>query len=304
MPRETEPVSTERVAPVRRGAEQRHRVRGELAAAALELFARQGYEETTVDQIAAAAGVARRTFFRYFRSKEEAIFPEHDETVEKINELLAAADPAEAPLRVVCRAIKQVLRMYADSPRLSVERYRLIRQVPTLREREIASVSRYQRLFTRYLLSRFDEATHANGDDYGPMLAEVAAAAVVSAHNHVLRRWLRAGGTGDVDAQLDAAFEVIARSFSFHRSGLFGEEHPELEFPGSEAGQTGQPGAAPEQGTPPERPSVASTWQPGRNASGSDDVLITVARTNASLPRVLATIEAALRDTDDTDPTR
>src|SRR5690606_22536266 len=55
-----------------RAAAQRLKMRRELAAAAMELFATKGYEATTVDEIAAAAGVARRTFFRHFRSKEEA----------------------------------------------------------------------------------------------------------------------------------------------------------------------------------------------------------------------------------------
>ncbi|WP_229890037.1 TetR family transcriptional regulator, partial [Streptomyces griseomycini] len=63
-----------------RAAAQRLKMRRELAAAAMELFATKGYEATTVDEIAAAAGVARRTFFRHFRSKEEAIFPDHDDT--------------------------------------------------------------------------------------------------------------------------------------------------------------------------------------------------------------------------------
>ncbi|MFD4562617.1 TetR family transcriptional regulator, partial [Streptomyces sp. NPDC058469] len=52
-----------------RAAAQRLKMRRELAAAAMELFATKGYEATTVDEIAAAAGVARRTFFRHFRSK-------------------------------------------------------------------------------------------------------------------------------------------------------------------------------------------------------------------------------------------
>src|SRR5690242_7289440 len=64
-----------------RAAAQRLKMRRELAAAAMELFATKGYEATTVDEIARAAGVARRTFFRHFRSKEEAIFPDHDDTL-------------------------------------------------------------------------------------------------------------------------------------------------------------------------------------------------------------------------------
>ena len=122
--------------------------------------------------------------------------------------MLNAAPAHEHPLDTVCRGIKEVMRMYAASPAVSVERYRLTREVPTLREREIASVARYERLFTRYLLGHFDERDHTDGND-DPLLAEVAASAVVTAHNHVLRRWLRAGGQGDVEAQLDHAFEIV-----------------------------------------------------------------------------------------------
>ncbi|CAM5535367.1 TetR family transcriptional regulator OS=Streptomyces microflavus OX=1919 GN=Smic_69920 PE=4 SV=1 [Streptomyces microflavus] len=46
-----------------------------------------------------------------------------------------------------------------------------------------------------------------------PLLAEVAASAVVTAHNHVLRRWLRAGGQGDVEARLDRAFAIVRDTF-------------------------------------------------------------------------------------------
>lgn len=74
-----------------RAAAQRLKMRRELAAAAMELFATKGYEATTVDEIAGAAGVARRTFFRHFRSKEEAIFPDHDDTLVRAEAVLNAA---------------------------------------------------------------------------------------------------------------------------------------------------------------------------------------------------------------------
>ncbi|WP_329311023.1 TetR family transcriptional regulator [Streptomyces sp. NBC_01262] len=242
---------------------QRHRVRQDLAAAAMHLFATQGYEATTVDEIAAAAGVARRTFFRHFRSKEEAIFPDHDDTLVRVGEVLESAEPHEHPLDTVCRGITEVLRMYAESPEVSVERYRLTREIPILREREISSVARYERLFTRYLLGHFDEADHHDGDD-DPLLAEVAASAVVAAHNHVLRRWLRAGGKGDVEAQLDHAFQVIRVTFG---SGIGG-------------GRRLAPAAAP---------------APTATVSTAGEVVIAVARTDASPAEVMRTIEKALR---------
>lgn len=239
---------------------QRLKMRRDIAAAAMELFATKGYEATTVDEIAAAAGVARRTFFRHFRSKEEAIFPDHDDTLERVKAVLDAAPPHEYPLDTICRGIREVMRMYAAQPAVSVERYRLTREVPTLREREIASVSRYERLFTRYLLGHFDEGAHRDGDD-DPLLAEVAASAVVTAHNHVLRRWLRAGAEGDVEGQLDRAFAVVRARFT----GV---------------GQPHGPGGA---------PAVLTA------GGDSADVLVAVARTDAPLSEVMRTIEKALK---------
>ncbi|GHG04632.1 TetR family transcriptional regulator [Streptomyces hydrogenans] len=250
-----------------RAAAQRLKMRRELAAAAMELFATKGYEATTVDEIAAAAGVARRTFFRHFRSKEEAIFPDHDDTLVRAEAVLNAAPPHEHPLDTVCRGIKEVMKMYAGSPAISVARYRLTREVPTLREREIASVARYERLFTRYLLGHFDERDHHDGND-DPLLAEVAASAVVTAHNHVLRRWLRAGGQGDVESQLDHAFAIVRETFG---TGI----------------GAGRPAPSPQQTQP--------SWEtPAARVSTSGDVLVAVARTDAPLDEVMRTIQQAL----------
>ncbi|GGT20635.1 TetR family transcriptional regulator [Streptomyces chromofuscus] len=245
-----------------RAAAQRLKMRRELAAAAMELFATKGYEATTVDEIAAQAGVARRTFFRHFRSKEEAIFPDHDDTLIRAEAVLNAAPAHEHPLDTVCRGIKEVMKMYAARPEISVARYKLTREVPTLREAEIASVARYERLFTRYLLGHFDEHAHDDDANDDPLLAEVAASAVVTAHNHVLRRWLRAGGQGDVEAQLDHAFAIVRKTFGA----------------GIGIGRSTAP-----------KP-------PPTSVSAQGEVLVTVARTDAPLDEVMRTIEAALKD--------
>lgn len=246
-----------------RAAAQRLKMRRELAAAAMELFSTKGYEATTVDEIAAAAGVARRTFFRHFRSKEEAIFPDHDDTLVRAEAVLNAAPAHEHPLDTVCRGIKEVMRMYAARPEISVARYKLTREVPTLREAEIASVARYERLFTRYLLGHFDEHAHDDDANDDPLLAEVAASAVVTAHNHVLRRWLRAGGQGDVEAQLDHAFAIVRKTFGT----------------GIGAGRT-----------------TASAQPAAATLSAQGEVLVAVARTDAPLDEVMRTIEQALKE--------
>jgi AcrR family transcriptional regulator len=178
---------------IRRGrsAEGRAEVRRELVTAAVELFATRGYEDTTVDDIAAAAGVGRRTFFRYFRSKEDAISPDHETALARIAEVFEAAHPDEPSVGLVLRAGETVFDIYTEDPRLSVERFRLTHLVPALRDRESASVDHYRRLFTRYLRQRFA------GDPDGELRAAVTGAAVVAAHNLALRAWLAAGAPED-----------------------------------------------------------------------------------------------------------
>ncbi|EHR50268.1 transcriptional regulator [Saccharomonospora marina XMU15] len=188
----------------------RRRLRRALTRAAIDLFLERGYDATTVDDIAAAAGVGRRTFFRYFRSKEDAIFPNHDELLVDIERKLADTDQRRDPLEAVCEAVRLVLDFYLDDPEVSLKRYALTRTVMSLRDKEVASVDRYQRVFTRYLRARF----HAAGDPLAEMRAPIAGAAVAAAHNHVLRQWLRGDGAVDAHALADKAFAMVIDAYS------------------------------------------------------------------------------------------
>jgi len=182
-------------------------IRERIAAAARDLFASQGYERTTVDAIADRAGVGRRTVFRYFRSKDDAIFPDHDAIADRLQDHLRHLDDL-APLRAVCSGARLVFRSYVDDPAVALQRYRVAGAVPALRDREIAGVSRYTRLFARYLRSRLGDAPAAG------LYSDVAAAAVVAAHNSVLREWLRSGGAGDPSAALEEAFDWVLEQFA------------------------------------------------------------------------------------------
>jgi AcrR family transcriptional regulator len=196
-----------------------------VVAAAFELFAADGYEATTVEAITGRAGVARRTFFRYFRSKDDVIFPDHELLLALAEERLATLG-RRAPVAAVCEATTLVFEHYIATPERSLERYRLTRMVPALRAREIASVHAYHRSFTRYLTARFTASTtdgsgsasgSASGSGSGvadaALRAEVAAGAVIAAHNHVLREWLRRGGEGPALPALAEAFDYVTSTF-------------------------------------------------------------------------------------------
>jgi AcrR family transcriptional regulator len=104
---------------------------------AMALFAEQGYDRTTVEQIAAAAEVSPSTFFRYFPSKEEVVLQDDYDA------LLIAAFHAQAadvpPLSALRNAIAEVfLSMPRDQQAQETERMRLMTQVPELRARMLA----------------------------------------------------------------------------------------------------------------------------------------------------------------------
>ncbi|CAM5344471.1 TetR family transcriptional regulator [Streptomyces fumanus] len=182
-------------------------MRDALVDAAFRLFLERGYERTTVDDIVALAGVGRRSFFRYFPSKEDVVFPDHEGCLAGLTAFLAASPPDAEPMGRVCDAARLVVRMYARNPAFSVQRYRLTKEVPGLRAYELSVVWRYQRALAGYLRTRLA------GRPDGALRADVIAAAVVAAHNNALRSWLRADGRGDAVAAVDHALGQVRSAF-------------------------------------------------------------------------------------------
>ncbi|MCX4767098.1 TetR/AcrR family transcriptional regulator [Streptomyces sp. NBC_01275] len=245
-------------------AEAKPPMRDALVAAAFQLFLERGYEQTTVDDIVALAGVGRRSFFRYFPSKEDVVFPDHERCLADMTAFLALSDPAHEPVRRVCDAARLVLLMYAENPSFSVQRYRLTKQVPGLRAYELSVVWRYERALAAYLRTRYA------GRRDGSLRADVIAAAVVAAHNNALRSWLRSDGRGDASATVDHALGYVQSAF------------------GTPTAPTASPAS-----TPPAEVRPAIVEDPG--AVGADgDVVVVVSRRGAPLWRVVQEIETTL----------
>lgn len=174
--------------------------------AAFRLFAENGYDETSVDDIATAAGVSRSSFFRLFGSKEMVIFPDHDAILAAVEERLAASTEKSAIL-AVSDAVRVVLFHYIAEGPHARRRYRLTSTVPALRERELISGARYQQLFRQYI------SAWGDGSEESERRAELMAAAVVASHNHVLRRWLR-GECEDPHVEIDEAMAQVNALFA------------------------------------------------------------------------------------------
>jgi len=145
---------------------KRARTRQALVEAATELFERNGYDETTIADIAAAAEIGTRTFFSYFASKEELLFPESDARVRASLEAIAARGPDDGPAEVLLRALHKVGDDSDDlGSRLAALRLRLIQTVPAVRGRALQIQTSAQREIARHLAQAFpdrlDEVTAA-----------------------------------------------------------------------------------------------------------------------------------------------
>ncbi|CAM5640108.1 TetR family transcriptional regulator OS=Streptomyces alboniger OX=132473 GN=CP975_29950 PE=4 SV=1 [Streptomyces alboniger] len=132
------------------------------------------------------------------------VFPDHERCLADVTAFLGAGDDTVEPVGRVCEAARLVLRMYAENPTFSVQRYRLTKQVPGLRAYELSVVWRYERALAAYLRGRFA------GRRDGTLRADVIAAAVAAAHNNALRSWLRADGQGDASRRWGAALGLAA----------------------------------------------------------------------------------------------
>jgi AcrR family transcriptional regulator len=88
---------------------KRQRTRTELIGAAMQLFEAKGYEQTTVAEIAAAAGVSTKTFFNYFASKDEVLFPHLANRIDAAVALIEQRGPDEPIAEVVVAAMQQML---------------------------------------------------------------------------------------------------------------------------------------------------------------------------------------------------
>jgi mycofactocin system transcriptional regulator len=190
--------------PVRRGRPPGTSAR-ELELIALRLFTAQGFDETTVDQIAAAAGVSRRTFFRYFTTKADVLWSEFDHEVRTIRDLLAQM-PAELPVLEAVRRAVLAANHYraADVPELRT-RMNLLRSVPDLVASAAVHYDAWERAVGDFVAARSGQPA----DSLYPLAVGRAVLAVCRAG---FDRWaVRADA--DLTVYLDAAIRALAAGF-------------------------------------------------------------------------------------------
>ena len=119
--------------PVALGERKRRAVRGELSEVALRLLTDRAFDSLTIDEIAVAAGVSRRTFFRYFTSKEDVVFAFLDRWAVLLAADIVARPAEEDPVAAVQNSFRQLTAAYNDRALALV---RLVRETPSLQDQE------------------------------------------------------------------------------------------------------------------------------------------------------------------------
>jgi AcrR family transcriptional regulator len=176
--------------------------RERLQAAALELFATRGFEQTTAAEIAQSVGLTERTFFRHFADKREVLFYGQQEFLQAFLDGVDAAPPDAAPLEVIASALQAATSFFPDERRAySRMRQAVIDANPGLRERELHKLAG--------LATTVAEALRARG--IGEPAATLAAESGGTVFGIAFAQWIR---EGERRSLADIASNILGELFN------------------------------------------------------------------------------------------
>lgn len=180
--------------------------REDVARIALDLFARQGFEQTTIDEIAQAVGVGRRTLFRYFSSKNDTVWGSFELVCQRLRDELAARAPDE-PLMTSLRHAAVASNTYPDDqlPELRI-RMTLITTVPALQAHSMLRYEAWRGVVADFAAQRLD----LRPDDHIPQTIAYAALGTSIA---AFVTWVD-DPTRDLAATIDAGYRALAGGFA------------------------------------------------------------------------------------------
>ncbi|MFK0156579.1 TetR family transcriptional regulator [Streptomyces sp. NPDC090499] len=184
------------------GQLKRQLVRDQLTESAMRLLAQQGLEATTAEQIAAEVGVSRRTFFRYFDSKEDVIVQAFTEAGNALCAELSARLTAEGTAMALRQTIAAFVQKMTEHPEKTLRLTRLVLDSPGLRARFLERQAQWQTDMAAVL----SHGSSQNPVDLRPALASGVA---LTAFYTALTRWSADGGARDLAELVDEAFDVV-----------------------------------------------------------------------------------------------
>ena len=136
------------------GTEQAEAVRARVERAALDLFTLRGFDAVTADEVADAAGISRRTFFRYHPTKADAVWGDFTRHVARLDRLLRDADDAAPVLPAICRAYVDVNDYGPEDLPVLRQRMRLILTEPALQAHSQLRYAEIDRVVAGYVAGR------------------------------------------------------------------------------------------------------------------------------------------------------
>lgn len=187
-------------------ARKKRRTQDAIIDAALRLFEEKSYDAVSVDEIAATADVAPRTFYRYFPAKEDVLLGGRD-SEEVTRQALAERHPGETDVDFVARAM--LAGLTASDPARALRGYRLVQAVPALQARMFQLVWRGgQEHFVTALLAGRPRTRDAE------LRAHVLTHAVTDAMRVAVTFWLESGQRGPLDQECKKALSFLRDAFT------------------------------------------------------------------------------------------
>lgn len=185
----------------------RDAVREQIADVALELFAERGFEHVTVEEIATAAGISARSFFRYFPNKEDVLLSDPVETGTIVRDSFAAR-PADEPIWTSLRiAFDALVKDVSDAEaKRGVLAMKLITNSPALRAHSLEKHHAWATMLTPLVLERLDPGPTQK------LRAETLIRAGLACFDVALAEWTAHDGAIPFEPLLDQAFDELARA--------------------------------------------------------------------------------------------
>jgi len=186
---------------------KKDQTRDALARAAFALFADKGYEATTVAEIARAANVSRRTFFRYYATKDALLFVDNSDRLGRFREFLDQARQQRSGLDHIRTACMELASEYMQHRDRVLARARIIDSSSVLAKQERQQDVQWEEAIADSLL--------ADNAGMSRRRARTLAAATFGAIRATLAEWREAEGRIELDKLLSEALDLFARAPSF-----------------------------------------------------------------------------------------
>ncbi|SFL76534.1 transcriptional regulator, TetR family [Bradyrhizobium sp. NFR13] len=200
MKTDTESVAAPAAPPIGLRERKRQQTRERLTKIAMELFLKRGFEETTLDDIAAAAEISRRSFFHYFASKEDLVLAWQDASTDFLVAAIAAR-PADEPMLLAAEnALLSMAQQLESSEAIAMAR--LKHGNPALRARDHGKYEKMERAIAAALGNRAK-------DKSGQLLARLVAMITTGAMRIGGEIWLAQGASERPEALVKRTFSEI-----------------------------------------------------------------------------------------------